>query len=401
MKSENETRVLFVHDGPLYKDEFDNYYGIHFTNTLIERYLQLGDHVTFLMRVYKINSRNSKKYSLLKSPFFSVVEVPDFKSFSKYFTVRFRAKKIISKAIADHDVIVARLPSGIGNLAVKIAQSKYKPILSEMVACTKDAYWYHSFKGKLIAHYFFARQKRIMKKIDYCIYVTKYFLQERYPIGGVSINCSNVDLRISEEDNILKNRISKIESLNLSSKIVLGSIGTISIPYKGHKDVIKAISFLNRNGYNFEYHIVGQGDTKYLKKTIEREKLNDKVFLRGPLKHNEVFNFIDFIDIYIHPSHTEGLPRAPIEAISRACPLIGSDAGGTPELLSESFTFEKKNIMQLINILSSLSIENLIEEANRSYLLSQDYDQSNLNLRRLNFYKYFLKSTINKTLTEN
>lgn len=394
MKSKKNVRVLFIHDGPLYKDEYDNYYGIHFTNDLIERYLKLGDFVTFLIRVNKIKFENSQNFSLLSSLNFSVIEVPNFKSFSKYFITRYKAKKIISKAILEHDIIVTRLPSGIGNIAVKLAEEYKKPLLSEMVACTRDAYWYHSFKGKLIAYFFFLRQKRIVKNLDYCIYVTNYFLQKRYPINGESINCSNVQITISEDEKVLENRISKIKATNLSSKIILGSIGTISIPYKGHKDVIEAICFLNQKGYNFEYHIVGQGNPRNLEKVIEKEKLSKKIFLRGPLKHKEIFDFIDFIDVYIHPSHTEGLPRAPIEAMSRACPVIGSNAGGTPELLSKNFTFEKKNVSQLIKILSSISDEKLLKEAKRSYLMAQKYEKSSLNLKRDNFYKYFLENQV-------
>jgi len=392
-----QKKVLFVHDGPLYKDEFNNYYGIHFTNYLIKRYLNLGGFVTFLIRVIDIKKENAKNFTLLDSNSFDVIRVPNFKSFYKYFKTRSKAKKIISQAILDHDIIIARLPSGIGNISVYYAQKFGKPLLAEMVACTLDAYWYHSFKGKLIAHYSYLKQKRINKKIDFCIYVTKYFLQKRYPIRGKAINCSNVQINNLDEEALI-DKISKIKNRNPNSPIILGSIGNVSIPYKGHKDVIKAMSILKQKGFKFEYQIVGQGDSSKLKQYINKKKLSKEILIRGPLKHSDIFNFIDMIDIYIHPSHTEGLPRAPIEAMSRACPVIGSDAGGTPELLSNDFIYKKRNITQLMKLLSEISEEKLLIESKRSFLTAKEYQKSALNQRRINFYKLFLVETSNEYL---
>ena len=43
--------------------------------------------------------------------------------------------------------------------------------------------------------------------------------------------------------------------------------------------------------------------------------------------------WLDAVDLYVQPSRQEGLPRGTLEAMSRACPALGSTAGGLPELL--------------------------------------------------------------------
>ena len=48
-------RVFFVHNGPLYRDADGQVYGTHLTETVKERYLLLGDHVTFLMREVRVD----------------------------------------------------------------------------------------------------------------------------------------------------------------------------------------------------------------------------------------------------------------------------------------------------------------------------------------------------------
>ena len=56
--------MLFAYDGPLYKNEFGQYADLTINDFLRERYLHLGEEVTFLMRVYNIldnsNNHNSK-----------------------------------------------------------------------------------------------------------------------------------------------------------------------------------------------------------------------------------------------------------------------------------------------------------------------------------------------------
>ena len=43
----------------------------------------------------------------------------------------------------------------------------------------------------------------------------------------------------------------------------------------------------------------------------------------GGVPHNKIFQLLDDIDLYIQPSLQEGLPRSVVEAMSRACPIIG------------------------------------------------------------------------------
>ena len=252
-------KVLFVHDGPIYRDSHNKFYGIHLNDDLRKRYLLLGDEVKFLIRVERISDNDLNKYSQINSKSFDVIAFPNFKSIRLFFKNHKNAKEIIETSVRKHDIIVCRLPSASGNIALKESLKLGKPVLVEFVACTFDAYWNYNWKGKLIAHYKMFEQKRIMKKVPFSLYVTNSFLQNRYPTTGKTIECSNVELQnINEID--LRNRLRRIKSKKNTDPFYLGTVGALNVPYKSQSDVIRAIAKLKREGYNFYYYLVGQGN---------------------------------------------------------------------------------------------------------------------------------------------
>src|SRR5690606_13816892 len=112
----------------------------------------------------------------------------------------------------------------------------------------------------------------------------------------------------------LPNRLLRIDNFKTNA-INVGIIGNIAVRYKGYDVLLKAISNLPDNIKNsVKIQFVGGGDPSYLKSLIERYQVTKHVTIRGKLKAGkEIFDFIDNLDIYIHPSKQEGLPRVVIE----------------------------------------------------------------------------------------
>ncbi|NDI97577.1 glycosyltransferase family 4 protein [Flavobacterium sp. LaA7.5] len=384
-------KVLFVHDGPLQKDHDGNYYGVDFGNVLKERFLYLGSHVTFMMRTKYISSEDLKKYSTISNDNFDVIDVPDFKSIGKYFKNIKPAKEIIREAVASHDIIVCRLPSAIGSIAATVALELKKPLMAEYVACTYDAYWNYSWKGKLIAHYKMWTQKVLVKKVPYIIYVTKHFLQNRYPSPAIQTNCSNVEI-INMYEQDLEERLKNIENTNNNqSPLILGTVAAINVIYKGHEDVFRALKILKQKGIAVKYKLVGNGSPSRLEALAKELDIEDYIEIIGPVKHSEVFEFYKKIDIYIQPSKQEGLPRAVIEAMSRACPVLGSRIAGIPELLNEDKMFKPGNAEEIAEKIMKFDKTEMQKEAKYNFEKAKQYKKDVLMYRRLNFYKNFLE----------
>ncbi|MGI6452439.1 MAG: glycosyltransferase family 4 protein [Syntrophomonadaceae bacterium] len=210
------------------------------------------------------------------------------------------------------------------------------------------------------------------------------------PSTGKTIGCSDVALPTLDE-RVLDARLHKIKQMTKHKPIVLGTTAAVDVRYKGQEYVIQAIAELNRQGYNFEYHLAGGGDNSFLKFVAERNGVLDKVKFLGPIPHEKVFGYLDNIDIYIQPSNQEGMPRALIEAMSRACPCIGSSTGGIPELLDNAYIFSRGNVKELATILASFDIEKMIYQAKRNFEFSKRFDQKVLEARRNEFLLSFKK----------
>src|SRR5699024_582981 len=233
------------------------------------------------------------------------------------------------------------------------------------------------------------KSKKMIKEAPYVIYVTSEFLQKRYPTLGLYTNCSNVNITKGSE-RTLENRLIKINNNN--SKIVFGTIGAIDIEYKGHDLMIKALSLIKDNvTKEIEYKIVGGGNPIHLINLAKKYDVLDLVTFEGTLENDEINNFLDSVDIYIQPSRTEGLPRAVIEAMSRACPIIGSNVGGIPELIDKESIFKKNNYKELANLILDVSSNKiwLENKAKRNFNESKKYENTIIEERRTQFLNEF------------
>lgn len=380
-------KALFIHEG--YISQYNGeYYSLHYNNDIVNRYKTLAEEITFLTREESFN-KNNKKQNKIDVPGFKFIGLENYKTING---IRNYPKvcSIIEKAVMDTDYLIARLPGDLGSLAIKYANKHNKRYVIELVGCAWDALWNYSKIGKIFAPYLYFKTKRLVKNAPYVVYVSSNFLQNRYPTSGYSTNCSNVSLT-QIRSSVKKQNISEFTNLTNKPKIILGTIGVVDVRYKGQRYVIEAISKLKKLNYNFEYQIVGGGDNTYLKALANKLKVNDEVKFIGSLPHKEVFEWLESVDIYIQPSETEGLPRALIEAMSKACICIGSNVGGIPELLPKSNIFESSNTEELRSVLVH-AVENGMETVGITLNESKKYAKEIIEDRRTRFLKAFIEN---------
>jgi glycosyltransferase involved in cell wall biosynthesis len=80
--------------------------------------------------------------------------------------------------------------------------------------------------------------------------------------------------------------------------------------------------------------VVGGGrDLDTFSLDVERRGLTDAVQITGWLGHDDVQRTLRESDVFLFPSHFEGLPNAVIEAMAAGLPVVATRVGGVPDLI--------------------------------------------------------------------
>lgn len=373
------------------------YDGLHYYNNPIKatykRYYPLGTDITVMCFINKVSVA---KQDIIEDSNLHFVFVEKTSSLRALLNGACRRNdEIIKSEVKKADVCVLHVPCFHNYQVIKYARMFGKPFITVVCASAWDEYWTYDWRGKIVAPYASYKLKQAQKVTDYSIYVTRDFLQKKYPNRSDSISCSNVNIHTGV-DGVLDKRLEHINGLMKSGAVLkIGTVAPLDIPYKGQIDVIRALAKLSNKFFRFEYHLLGKGDNSKLVRAAQMNGIGNIVHFHSSIPHEKVLDFYDSLDIYIHPSRTEGLPRAVIEAMSRGCLCVGSDAGGIPELIENKLIFPRKNVESIIDILNSITIDEIKNQAVKNYEAAKKFDVNLLNERRKRFIESF-KATIKK-----
>lgn len=128
--------------------------------------------------------------------------------------------------------------------------------------------------------------------------------------------------------------LSDIKQTRTSSSLLrLGSVGRM-VPLKNQLCLLKAIVTLPKEIKDkVEVHFYGDGPClQALEQFVENHNLKRQVLFHGMVSdRNTIYNSFD---VLIVTSETEGLSLAIIEAMAYSCPVIATNVGGNPKLVS-------------------------------------------------------------------
>lgn len=210
-------------------------------------------------------------------------------------------------------------------------------------------------------------EKKKMKYGDYAHYCAKQ-LCERYPSRVESLVCPNVEINCTE-NNITERRQKIFKN---KSQIVVGMVATLNYN-KGVDCAIKALTHLPKR---YVLEIVGGGDaTRYINFS-KKNGVDERVNFLGYIGDRELLNkWMKNIDIYIQPSICEGLPRAAIEAMSNACPLIVSNTIGVSNWIDNEWQIAPRNHIELADKINKMAsnMNYMLEQAEKNYECSKQF----------------------------
>ena len=113
---------------------------------------------------------------------------------------------------------------------------------------------------------------------------------------------------------------------------IAGTIARLA-ELKGHDDLIDA--FTGRMREDPKLHLLWVGDgwwSDRLRGRLRDLGLEDQVHLPGLVSPSEIPDWIRAMDVVVHPSYREGLPRAVVQGMLSARPVVCYDLDGAPEV---------------------------------------------------------------------
>ena len=113
--------------------------------------------------------------------------------------------------------------------------------------------------------------------------------------------------------------------------VLIATSGRLS-PEKAQKDLITAFSIISSRHPKARLLIVGDGPLKNELEQWSREKGLSQVHFLG--FRGDMDEIMAAIDLFVLPSLTEGLPNVILEAFACAKPVVATNVGGVPEVVT-------------------------------------------------------------------
>lgn len=108
-------------------------------------------------------------------------------------------------------------------------------------------------------------------------------------------------------------------------------------PEKNHGALVKAIAVLVEKGYEIKLSLYGKGKLEEtIKRLVCQLHMENQIHFCGVTDH--VYEVMDKHDIFVLPSIYEGMPMTLIEAMGTGLPILASNVGGIPDMITHEET---------------------------------------------------------------
>lgn len=270
------------------------------------------------------------------------------------------------------------------------------PLISSLVnnSYNKDRYQKLSFFGKLKLFYIQQWDAQTAKKVDFFVSNSQTIKESNARALHLNLDKIKVIYRgrqLSKFTGINEKATEKLKEAWLikPKEAVVLNVSRL-LDRKGQLDLLKAIDQYRDRFENTKFLIAGEGPFRNtLEKKITEYQISDKVKLLG--NRNDVPDLLNLADVFVFPSHYEGLPGALIEAMMAQKIIVCSDIPENKECVTsnEAVFFKKGNsdelAQKLTEVLSDIdtfshlgvnarktamdkfSIENVVKQYNDCY----------------------------------
>jgi len=318
-----------------------------------------GNYLKEKLEKENIDYINFKWLKRTRNPLFNIFFISEIKKFlnqEKFDIVHFNSTNAL-----------------LGAIGAKLSKSKPKTIFTFHGLSILDKNYKKQFYLKPIYWLIF---KFLITFIDTPVFICRDNLKQAQKMkliknGAVIYNGIPKPNFFSKEQ--AKKFFEEKTGINLENKFLIGSIGRLDYS-KNYEFLIKSFPEILKIKENGLAIIIGEGpEENKLQKLIISLNLKEKIYiLKGIYNANQ---YLKAFDLFVLPSHYEGLSITLIEALFAQIPILASDVGGNKEIIKKENTFKLNdkndflNKIKIVKTTSQIHLENFqLEKMVSDYL---------------------------------
>ena len=232
-----------------------------------------------------------------------------------------------------YDVVHTHTSKG-GILGRIVARVAGVPI----VVHTPHGHVFHGYYGKLVSQLFIRIERWAAGFTDRIITLTAIGARDHVdygvaPPGKFSVIHSGVDFSALDDPSRASSR--RVLPLGIGTDdFVFGTVGRLE-PIKGQRVLIGAFARVAQELTDAKLLMIGDGELREeLEGLAGTLGISPKVIFAG--WRDDVGELLRLMDVFVLPSHNEGMGKALVEAMYAGLPAIASNVGGIPEVVEDN-----------------------------------------------------------------
>lgn len=167
----------------------------------------------------------------------------------------------------------------------------------------------------------------------------RQFIAESFNLPETEVRCIYNGIKLTAAAtsptavDITKLRAQLCQELGIPATSILAlTVGRLD-KQKGYHDLIPAIPPLVKDFPNLKFLWIGDGEQRQvLSQQLKEYGVEDYVLFLG--YRSDVSRFMRSADLFVFPTHFEGLSFALLEAMAHQLPIVASDASSIPEIIT-------------------------------------------------------------------
>lgn len=349
-------------------------------------YLEAFDRLRIVGRVRRVAAPPPGAH-VVSGPRIAFTSLPYWEGVAGFLRVRKAVRRRLREVAGSAEAAVLRIPGLVGQGLAREMAALGKPYAVEVVEDPATTHARSDVVGKVGDLVYVRGTRWACRQAAAASYVTERFLQARFPAPQATVTAHYSSIRLPRA--ALRGQPRKAG--RGGGPIRLVHVGAMHNERKGQALVVEAVARCRRQGVEVEATFAGAGELLRSHQALARRLGVDRQcrFL-GNVPRPEVLRLFGEADLFVLPTRAEGLPRAMLEAMAAALPVLATPVAGIPEVLDPT-ALVRRDARSLATRVAEVVADPawLADQSRKNLRTAGAFVEEELAARRVAFYRAY------------